>query len=173
MISKSFWVAVSCSVLTCGILQAQQPASLNATDRQFLKMAAEGNMMEVHAGKMAEAQASSDAVKDFAKTLEQDHTKSYNELAEVANKAGESIPKGIHAGRDKSMQQLTHLKGKQFDRTFVRHEIQDHQKTIAAFEREAKQGQNPDLMSYAQQSLPVLQKHLQEAQMLAKSETPS
>lgn len=173
MTVKTFWVGMSCCLLTCGMLQAQQPAKLNAADKQFLKMAADGNMMEAHAGQMAEAQASSESVKDFGKTLEQDHTKAYNELAAVADKAGESIPKGINVSHDKPMEQLMHLKGKAFDRSFVRHEIQDHQKTIAAFEREAKQGQNPDLMSYAQQSLPVLQKHLQMAQMLAKSEKPS
>ena len=168
-----FWIGASCCVLSWGMLQAQEPASLNAADKQFLKIAAEANMMEVHAGKMAEAQASNESVKDFGKTLKQDHTQSYHELALLAQKTGGSIPKGIEVGQDPAMQKLMHLQGKKFDRMFVHDEIQDHQKTIAAFEREAKQGQNPELQSYAQQSLPVLEKHLRKAQMLAASESLS
>lgn len=76
--------------------------------------------------------------------------------------------KGIDVARDKSIEQLTHLKGKFFDRDFVRHEIQDHEKAIAAFKREADKGANPQIKSYAQQTLPTLEKHLHQAGSLAK-----
>jgi putative membrane protein len=172
MRTKSFWIGVSCCVMTSGLVFAQSN-KLNATDKQFLKMAADANMMEAHLGQMAEAQASEDTVKNFGKTLDQDHTKSYNQLQQVASKDGQSIPKGINVGQDKSVGQLMHMKGKSFDRSFVRHEIQDHQKAIAEFKREAKSGENPDLKSYAQQTLPVLENHLHQAQDLAKAKKPA
>jgi putative membrane protein len=169
MRTKFFWIGVSCCVMTSGLAIAQSN-KLNATDKQFLKMAADANMMEAHLGQMAQAQASEETVRNFGKMLDQDHTKSYSQLQQVANKDGESIPKGINIRQDKSVEQLMHLKGPSFDRSFVRHEIQDHEKTIAEFKREAQRGEDPDLKSYAQQTLPVLKNHLRQAQDLANTQ---
>ena len=172
MRSKSFWIGVSCCVMTSGLVFAQSN-KLNATDKQFLKMAADANMTEAHLGQMAEAQASEDAVKNFGKMLDQDHTKAYTQLQQVASKDGQSIPTGINVRQDRSIEQLMHLKGKNFDRSFVRDEIQDHQRAIAEFKREAQRGENPGLKSYAQQTLPVLENHLHQAQDLATSKKPA
>ena len=172
MKNRVFWIGVSCCMISSGLVMAQSN-QLNATDKQFLKMAADANMMEAHLGQMAEAQASAETVKNFGKTLDQDHTKSYSQLQQVATKDGESIPTGINVGQNKSIEQLMHMKGKSFDRSFVLHEIQDHQKAIAEFKREAQRGENPDLKSYAQQTLPVLENHLHQAQDLAKAKKPA
>ena len=156
-------------VAAVGVVARAQTADLSSADKAFLKSAADANMMEAHVGKMAEEQASDNGVKSFGQTLVQDHTKSYDELTAVANKTGETIPKGIDVRRNRAVQELAREKGPAFDRQFVRHEVQDHQKTIAEFKREAEKGQNADVKAYAQKTIPTLEEHLQKAQELEKS----
>jgi putative membrane protein len=153
----------------CGVAYAQS-AKLSVGDKQFLKMAAETHMAQAHLGQMAQAQGSEDRVKTFGKTLDQDHTKSYSELSGLATKVGQTIPKGIDVRRDKGIAQLMHMKGKSFDRTFVRNEIQDHRRVLAEFKREASRGESPEIKAYAQQMIPTIENHLHEAESLANGE---
>jgi hypothetical protein len=44
-------------------------------------------------------------------------------------------------------------------------QLQAHQTTIALFEQQQKAGENPFLKAFAQQSLPMLAAHLQEAEI--------
>ena len=45
--------------------------------------------------------------------------------------------------------------------------VQVHEKTVPVFEKEAKEGHNLMIKSYAEDLTPVLQKHLAEAKELA------
>lgn len=49
-------------------------------------------------------------------------------------------------------------------------EVADHKKTIAEFQKEAQSGSDPALKAFAQQSIPVLQKHLQTAESLSNQQ---
>ncbi len=146
-----------------------QAADLSSADKSFLKSAAVANMTEAHLGKMAQDQASQDAVKHFGETLTQDHTKAYEELTAVAGKTGQSIPRGIDIRRNRVIEQLIRDKGSAFDRQFVSHEVQDHRRTIAEFKREAEHGRNPEVKAYAQKMIPTLEEHLRKAEGLEKS----
>ena len=143
-------------------------ASLSKADKQFMIAAAKANMTEAHEGQMAEAQASANDVKEFAKTLDQDHTEAYRELEALAAKTGVSIPNGIDVGKIATVQQLEHLKGANFDRAFAKDEVAAHRQAIAEFKREADHGSDPDVKAYAAKMLPVLQKHLSLAEQCAK-----
>lgn len=167
MLRRGLWAALPLVALGC--IVNVQAADLSSTDRAFLKSAADANMTEAHLGKMAQDRAADTGVKDFGQTLVQDHTKAYEELTVVANKTGESIPKGIDVRRNRAIEELTRQKGIGFDRRFVTHEIQDHRKTITEFKREAENGQNADIKAYAQKMIPTLEEHLRKAEELEKS----
>lgn len=143
-------------------------ASLSPADKQFMTTAAEANMTEAHEGQMAENQASRSDVKDFGKTLAQDHTEAYQHLTELAVKTGFSIPKGINVARNHNIMQLVALKGERFDRTFIRDEIAAHQHALAVFKHEAAHGQDADIKAYASKMIPILEKHLHLAEEYAK-----
>lgn len=143
-------------------------AALSAADKQFLTTAAKANMTEAHEGQMAQDQASRSDVKDFGRTLVQDHTQAYNDLSQLAQQVGFSLPNGINTGKDPRIAQLVKLKGAQFDRTFCADEIAAHRGAIAIFKREAEHGTNPDVKAYAAKMVPILEKHLQTAQACAK-----
>jgi putative membrane protein len=167
MLSRGLWATVALAALGC--IVTVQAADLSSADRAFLKSAADANMTEAHLGKMAQDQAADTGVKDFGQTLVKDHTKAYGELTVVANKTGESIPKGIDVRRNRAIVELTRQKGMGFDRRFLAHEVQDHRKTITEFKREAEKGQNADVKAYAQKMIPTLEEHLRKAEELEKS----
>jgi len=161
-------VAGACVCLATVEAYAQQ-TGLSSADKEFMIMAAKTNMTEAHLGQMAQSEGAATDVKNFGQTLTQDHTKAYEELTELSGKTGESVPKGINVGKDATIQQLAKLKGPAFDRVFLRHEIQDHEKAATAFRREAERGRNPEVKGYAQKLLPTIEEHLREAQKLAKT----
>jgi putative membrane protein len=166
-IQTSVILGVGCLILSGSAAKAQT-AKLSPADRQFISMVATTDMTEAHEGQVAENQANRADVKDFAKTLIQDHTESYSEIAQLAAKTGISIPTGINVAKNREIQQLVRLKGARFDQQFDRDEIQDHQRALAIFKREAAHGQDADVKAYAAKMIPVLEKHLNLAEQCAK-----
>jgi putative membrane protein len=167
MIIKQFAASVCCGALL-SIPALAAPAKLSARDKAFLHMAAIANMTEAHLGQMAEGKAAQPGVQDFGKTLAKDHTMAYQELAMLDGKLGATIPKGINARRDKTIHHLAELKGRKFDGQFLRDEVMDHERAIAAFKREVAHGEDQDVKAYATQVLPTMEEHLRDAEKLLK-----
>lgn len=159
--------AGSCAVLFA-IPTLAQSAKLSPSDKAFLRMAAVTNMTEAHLGEMAENMAARSGIKDFGQILVKDHTKAYQELAVLGTQLGQPIPQGINARRVREIERLTGLKGKRFDSQFLRDEVQDHERAVAAFKREAEHGRDQQIKAYASQTLPIVEGHLREAERLLK-----
>ena len=140
-------------------------------DQEFLNFAAQTDMTEAHLGQMAQEQGSSQAVKDLGQMLATDHTNDYKQLSAAAAKAGLTVPKGLDATRDKMIAPFEKLKGAAFDRHFEQAMVAGHQKAIAEYKKEADSGQNADIKAYANQALPTLEKHLEQARELEKSKS--
>ena len=153
----------------CACPAFSQTAVLSGGDQQFASTAAQTDMLEAHLGQMAQEKGSTQAVKDFAQMLVTDHTNDYQQLSTVVTKDGGTVPKGLDATRNRMIGPFEKLKGAAFDRRFAQEMVAGHQKAIAEYESEAKDGQNPDLKAYANQALPTLQKHLQAARDLGKA----
>jgi putative membrane protein len=131
-------------------------------------MAAEADMTLAHIGQMAEDRAATEKVKDFAKTVVQDHTNDYWQLSGVAAKAGDSIPKAINGSNERIITALERSKGKTFDREFLNRQSTEHERLIGAFKQEAEHGSNPVIKDYARKALPTIERHLHDAQDLLK-----
>src|SRR5690242_172488 len=169
MKKRSILIAFCCGAL-CSIPAFSQAAG-GTGDQDFVNMAAQTDMLEAHLGQMAADQASSQAVKDFAQMLTTDHTNDYKQLSAAAAKAGLTVPKGLDATRDKMIAPFEKLKGAAFDRHFEQAMVAGHQKAIAEYKKEADSGQNADIKAYANQALPTLEKHLEQARELEKSKS--
>ncbi len=143
-------------------------APVKNSDASFLAMAAEADMTIAHIGKDAEDRGASEKIKEFGKTLVQDHTSDYENLGALAAKTGETIPKGIDRANDRTILAVDRYKGKTFDHEFLTNESAEHQKLIQAFKQEALHGKNADIKAYATKALPTIEKHLHDAQDLLK-----
>ena len=60
------------------------------------------------------------------------------------------------------------MSGAAFDTAYVKEMVVDHEKDVAAFEKEAKDGKDPDVKAWAKKTLPTLRSHLADAQALSK-----
>ena len=143
----------------------QAKAKLDAQDRKFLMDAAQGGLLEVEAGRLALERASSEQVRQFAQQLVKDHTDANEKLMQIAQDKGIELPKQLDAKHKQQLDKLSKLQGEEFDRAFITQlGHKDHKKDIQAFEKQARQGKDAELKSFAEETLPVLQKHLSMAQ---------
>lgn len=161
----------SCLLLSSAMFAAEKTEKMAKpmTDQEFVDFAAQTDMTEAHLGQMAQEKGESQGVKDYGQMLASDHTNDYNQITSVATKANLTVPKGIDAMHDRLITPLDKLKGAAFDRTFLRDMVTGHEHALSVYKKEANDAQNADLKAYANQAVPVLEKHLSGAQDLMKA----
>jgi putative membrane protein len=143
--------------------------SMRSMDTIFAKNAAAGGMAEVKLGQLAQEKGSSDAVKEFGRRMEADHSKADDQLKDVASKTKITLPTDIDRKDQATYDRLSKLSGAAFDRAYARDMVADHRNDIADFKKEADTGTNPDLKNFASQTLPTLEDHLKLAREMEKS----
>jgi putative membrane protein len=143
---------------------------LSAMDKQFVTKAAQGGMAEVELGQLAQQNAESQEVKDFGKRMVDDHTKANDQLKQIAEQKGVTVPSDLPAKEKATKDRLSKLKGEQFDRAYMQHMVMDHQKDVAEFKKASTSAKDSDVKSFASQTLPTLQDHLKQAQQVSKTE---
>ena len=129
--------------------------------------AAQGGMMEVHMAQMAQQKAGSDEVKQYARQLEEDHKKANEKLKAIAQERGVQLPSDMPA-HDASMTKINSLSGDEFDRAFMKMQVQHHKKDVNSFRKQSRSSMDTDLREFATSTLPTLEQHLQRAQTLAQ-----
>ena len=142
-------------------------AMLDPGDQKFMMDAARGGMVEIQLGQIAQQKASSQAVKDFGKRMEQDHTQINKELADLAKTKNVSLPTDL-GNEKKSVDKLSSRTGAAFDKDYMRSMVSDHRKDIKEFEREEKAGMDSDLKAFVTKTLPTLREHLKMAEETEK-----
>jgi putative membrane protein len=155
---------------------AREPSStanaITGADRNFVLQAEKDNIQERVLGRMAEERAQNSDVKDYGKMLVQDHNAALQKLVALMNKNGMPQPSGMPEERSEAINMLQGMSGASFDKEFMSMMVQDHQKAVSTFEREESTAQNSDVRDYAKSVLPILEKHLKDAQELqSKLET--
>jgi putative membrane protein len=121
---------------------------LSAADKSFMTNAAKGGMMEVEGGKMAAANSQNADVKKFGNRMVADHSKANDELKAIAAKKGVSLPNAKEGMSWKS------------DKKYMDMMVKDHEKDLAEFQQEAKNGSDADVKKFADKTAKVVQKHL-------------
>lgn len=140
---------------------------LSSQDQKFIMDAAKGGMMEVEMGRVAAQKASSADVKNFAQRMVDDHGKANSQLKSIASQKGVTLPTTLPADMKQEMDKMAKLSGAEFDKMYMSHMLKDHKKDVAEFEKEASNGNDSSVKSFAQQTLPTLREHLTMAQGIA------
>jgi putative membrane protein len=138
-------------------------------DAKFAVNAADGGMLEVEVGKLAESKGASKVVKDFGKHLVQDHSKANDELKAIALSKSISLPEALSEKNQKKYDKLNEKSGAEFDKEFIDLMVSDHKDDIDLFEKEADKGNDPELKNFAAGKLPTLKHHLQMAEDAKKA----
>jgi putative membrane protein len=142
-------------------------------DSQILAKLAMANSTEIQQAEAAEKKATSPAVKAYAQMLVRDHTKGKKQGDSVAKKIG-AQPSGSemsNAAESKGdeMTALENKSGHDYDKAFISHEIDDHQKDIDELKNDMlPKAQSPEVKALIEKTLPVMQQHLEKAKQIEK-----
>jgi putative membrane protein len=133
-------------------------------DTEFAVAAADGGMMEVQLGQLAQTNASSAAVKQFAQTMIDEHSKANEELKTLAQQKNITLPTSLSDKKKKKYDDLAEKRGEDFDKDYIDFMVSDHKDDIDEFEKEADKGKDADVKTWASGKVPVLKHHLEMAQ---------
>lgn len=140
---------------------APDQASIN-----FATKAASGGIMEIEAGKLAQQNAKSQRVKDFGSMMVADHGKANAELMSIASSNNVTIPAAMLSEHKKHVDMMSKMKGEAFDKHYMSMMVNDHNKDIAEFTKQANSANNDAFKAFAAKTLPTLQKHLDSAKAI-------
>lgn len=166
--------AVHCALaaaLTAATIATQAQAA-GPTDPQIAAIVVTANQVDIDAGKLAEARATSAEVKAFGKMMVTDHT-GVNAAAVALvtrlhvtpedNPTAEGLAKG---GQD-NVAQLRTLHGAAFDKAYIDHEVAYHEAVLDAIDKTLiPDAQNADLKALLVKVRPAFVAHLDHARTL-------
>ena len=149
-------------------MDTKSSSKLSSDESNFVKDAAQGGMMEVELGKVAQEKAASEKVKEFGKRMEQDHSKANDELKKLASDKGVQLSKTLDSKHKSKVDKLSKMSGADFDKQYMSDMVSDHKGDIKKFQKEADKGKDAELKQFASQKLPTLKEHLQLAESTEK-----
>jgi len=162
MIRVSSFVALVAAFAASGRADDAKPF----TDAEFVKAAGSGGMLEVELGKVAAAKAKNADVKAFAERMVKDHTAANAKLKNAAKAANLAIPAKLNDEHQKTLDKFKDYKGSDFDKDYVDCMVKDHEEDTKAFARASKEAKDPGVKSFAAETLPVVQQHLEAVKKL-------
>lgn len=152
------------------ILLIQQPidsSSLNSQDLQFISQAGAANQAEIDEASLATSHSDNAAVQLFGQWMITDHIALGTALNDITQQLGIGTNVTFNQQQTQDIQNLGSAYGTSFDQLYTQNQVADHQQTLALFQQEVADGQNPTLKSLAQQAIPILDQHLAGAQQVA------
>lgn len=143
-------------------------SALSPDDKEFLSKAGMGGLAEVQMGNLALQKASSADVKAFGQRMVTDHSKANEELQALATAKGAALPTELTGEMKDAYDHLNGLSGAEFDKAYMKHMVEDHEKDVAEFDKASTSATDADLKAWAGKTLPTLQSHLQNAKDVAR-----
>jgi putative membrane protein len=176
-------LVLAVTVVSCGSKDGGQDSADRAKDQNeekfesnkaeqdaaFAVEAANGGLLEVQLGTLAVTKASSPGVKQFGQMMVEDHTEANNELKALAQKKNITLPTVMGNKHQRKYDNFVEKTGSDFDKAYMEVMVEDHKEDINQFEKQAKEGNDPELKAWASAKLPTLQQHLRGAEEIKKS----
>jgi putative membrane protein len=148
------------------------------TDANIVALLDAANKADSSGGALASKKATSAEVKAFAKLMMSEHHAlrvQGQQLAKqlgVEPKAPEHDPLAPYVASEMKTLQST-PKGAEFDRTYIENEVSVHQAVLDLANQARVTTQTPQLRDLIQKAIPVIRKHLDQAQSIQKQLSPS
>lgn len=154
---------------TMGAGQAAS-GSLSRSDRKLVTELAQANLAEIEAGRIAQGKTQNEQVRNFAQQMIDDHTKALQDLQQLAQAKGVTLPAETDSKHKKMAQRLSALSGDEFDRRYIAQSgVGDHKKTHSLLQRIESRAADPDIKALAGKLIPVVDQHLNTVQQLSAS----
>jgi putative membrane protein len=162
-------------MVTAPALAADQAAPApGPSDAEIAHIVVTANAVDVDAGKLAKTRTKNSEVKKFAQQMITDHTAVNKQAAALAKKLGVTpqpnpTSADLKKGGDQNVAQLKKLKGDEFDRHYIDHEVAYHQAVLDAIDKVlVPNAQNAELKALIEKVRPAIAAHLEHAKMIQK-----
>jgi putative membrane protein len=149
-----------------GLNEAKFDSSSIKMDTEFAVDVADGCMLEIKLGELAQTQGSSLKIREVGLAMVKEHTKVNDELTLIASQKNISLPVVLSAKSQKKLNDLAKKKAADFDIAFAKTMVKRHRDIIALFQRESEAGSDNNLREWASGKLPELQHHLSMAEKI-------
>lgn len=158
-------LALCAGVAALGMMAAT--AASARSDADFMQQAAQNGAAEIEASKLALQKAQRSDVKSFAEKMVADHTKTDEELKQLAASKKVSLPDGPSMKQKAELKMISAGDDAKFDERYAKSfGVKAHEDTIKLFEEAAKGASDAQVKAFAQKTLPALKHHLEMARAL-------
>ena len=142
---------------------------ITPTTQDFATEAAQSDIFEIQSSQLA-LNSTDPATKAFAQQMITDHGKTSTELkaASASGTAHVTLPTAMTSSQQSMLDKLKGLHGGDFDSQYHSDQVSAHKSAVSLFQRYAKGGDNADLKTWAGNTEPALEQHLDMAQKLNK-----
>ena len=136
----------------------------------FAMKAADSDMFEIEAAKLAQTRSANASIKKFAATMEKAHKATSEELksAVAASGAAITLPTTLSADMQGKLDDLTKADAKDFDKKYADAMVDAHQAALNLLQRYAQDGDTAAIKAFAAATAPKVQDHLNMAEGLKK-----
>ena len=139
------------------------------SDPQIAHIVVTANQIDIDAGKLAKSHTKNKEVQAFAQQMITDHSAVNKQAGALAKKLGvkpedNDTSKALKKGAQENMAKLKSLKGAQFDKAYIDHEVDYHQQVLDAIDKVlVPSAQNAELKGLIEKVRPAFQAHLDHA----------
>jgi len=138
----------------------QSNDTLSSEDAAFIREAASGGMLEVRLGQLAGERAANADVRQFGQRMVMDHENVNKDVMAIAERKGVNIAKNLSQKDQAAFDKLKDLRGADFDRSYMKSMVKDHEEDVKTFENESRDAKDADVKAFAARVLPFLKNHL-------------
>jgi len=136
-----------------------QASNLSAGDRTFIDKAASTNFAQIKLGQLAVRNGTTAQVRDLGQKMIDDHTKANDQLKPIALREGIRLPTEPTSEQKADYDRLSALSGDAFNKAYMDLVKGDQKQAISLFQDEARDGVDPQLKTFAKNTLPELRQH--------------
>ena len=165
----------SITVFAIAALAAGAAYAQNPSDPQIAGIVVTANQIDIDAGKLAKSHTKNKEVQGFANQMIKDHTAVNKQAVALAKKLGvkpegSATQDGLKKGARENIANLKKLKGAEFDKAYVEHEVAYHQAVLDAIDKTLiPSAKNPELKGLIEKVRPAIAAHLDHAKHLQGS----
>jgi putative membrane protein len=140
---------------------------ISPTTQDFITEAANSDMLEIAAAKIAQDKGNADE-KKFAAQMTTDHTKTTNDIKAMVTSGDvkAEIPATLDSSHQSKLDKLRDAKDSTFASQYDSMQVSAHKDAVSLFERYSNGGDNAKLKDWAGKALPTLRHHLEMAEAL-------
>ena len=140
---------------------------VQTADREFVNKAVQEGTAKFQLAYLALQNAHSEEVKAFARQVLADYYTSQTELINIANQQFMTLPTSVDPKDQATFDSLSQLQGEAFDKAYMQAILKGHRTDLTQLRREAKSGNNQDVMNWANQNLSALETQSKAAEKVA------